>query len=304
MCLLAVVGGASPATARQAATQPAAATGGVPQRATLLKLMRPVSVDLQDKRLEDIVSFIATSSGADLEPMWADDKNTEGLDKEHLVTVRVQNQTYLQLIERVMETARSDIGGANTWQMSDTGAIQFGPKERLNKFKRVQIYDINDLVMEVPDYTDVPRIDLQQALQSSQGGGGGQSPFREAGNNDQAQRTRDRQLRIDEVVQLIQQIVEPDQWVENGGSGGSVKVFRGALIVNAPDYMQRGIDGYPYWPSAATKATMSQGRRYVTLNGDTGVSRLDGFGQAPVSAVVGGQVIRSGGPPAIPPGGR
>jgi hypothetical protein len=300
-----------PAAAQQGAVTDMGAvrrTTGDPRRDTLLKLTRPITVDFQDKRLEDIVAFIQTSSGAEIEALWVDDQHTDGLDKEKLVSVRVDNATFLQLIEKVLERARSDVGGENSWQMSETGAFQMGPKVRLNQYKRVEIYDINDLLMELPNYTDVPRIDLQQALQSSGGGGGGggsaQSPFREEGN-DRQQQLRERKERADELTQLLQQLVEPDQWVDNGGSGGSMRYYNGTLIVNAPDYMHRGLNGYQYWPSRATTRTMVEGRRYVSLTGDAGLSRVNGFAQQPVSAVVGGQIINSGNRrPATPGGGR
>ncbi|MEO1584922.1 MAG: hypothetical protein AAFR96_10185, partial [Planctomycetota bacterium] len=41
------------------------------------------------------------------------------------------------------------------------------------------------------------------------------------------------------------------------------------------------------------EGTVSSDRRYVTLNVQTGVSRIDGFAQQPVTAVVGGDVVDS-----------
>lgn len=268
---------------------------GIPQRDTLTKLMRPVSLDVTDKRLEDVVAFVKDFTGADLDPMWLDDRNQEGLDKEKLITVKVTNVTALSLLEKVLDQARSDTG-ENTWQMSETGAFQMGPKERLNKFRRLEIYDINDLVREIPDYTDVPQIDLQQALQASQqgGGGGGQGPF-SSDNNNQNQRFRDREAKSQEIMDLIRNLVEPDQWTENGGSGGTIRLYQNSLLVNAPDYMHRGIDGYKYWPAASTTTQMVNGRRYVSLTGDTGLSKVKGFGQQPVVGVAGGKIFSSGG---------
>jgi len=299
---LAAFAGAPVSVFGQEATKPAESatpmyrTTGDARRDTLVRLTRNVSVDFQDKRLEDVLTFIQTSSGADIEPLWIDDQHTDGLDKEKVVSVKVDGATYLALIEKVLDKARGD-AGENTWQMSETGSLQIGPKNRLNLIKRVQLYDINDLLMELPIYSDVPRIDLQQALQSSQGGGGGgQSPFREQGN-DRGSKMREKKERADEVLQLITQLVEPDQWVDNGGSGGTIRYYNGTLIVNAPDYMHRGIDGYPYWPAGSTSASTINGRRYVSLTSDAGLSRIAGFGQSEVSAVVGGKIIRSGGPP-------
>ncbi len=307
LALVLVAGSAVPTAYGQSATGAAGASAtaprtGVPQRDTLNKLMRRMSADFNEKRLEDVISFIKDFSNADIETLWTDDKHGEGLDKDTVITVKAENVTVLQLIERVLEKAHPETGGEATWQMSETGAFQIGPRDRLNKYRRVQIYDINDLLMEVPDYREVPRIDLQQALQASQGGGGGggQSPFRnEQDRENQNERRKARQDQAEELATLIRDLVETDQWTENGGSGGSIKYYNGTLIVNAPDYIHRGINGYRWWPSAQTVAMKDvKGHRYVTLGVDTGISTIDGFGQQPVTAVVGGQPVSSG-----PPGG-
>jgi len=269
---------------------------GDPRRDTMVRLTRPITVDFQEKRLEDVMTFIKDFSGADIEPLWTDDQNSSGLDRDKVISVRVDNGTVLSLLEKVAEKARGD-NGEITWQMTDSGTLQFATKERLNKYKRVEIYDINDLLQEVPDYRDVPQIDLQQALQAAQGGGGGggggRSPFRDEQNRNQQQRDQDRQKAAEDLQKLITDLVETDQWVDNGGSGGTIRYYKGTLIVNAPDYMHRGVDGYHWWPSASTKSSVVQGRRYVTLTTDQGLARVIGFGQQPVSAVVGGRVIQS-----------
>jgi hypothetical protein len=289
------------AGAAMAQGQPAAPAGepvastGVPQRDTLMKLMRPITVTFTDQRLEDIITFIRDYSGAEIEPLWVDDRNTDGLERDRTVTVTINNGTVLRLIEAVLQKA-SDGFSDNTWQMSETGEIQIGPKSRLNKFKRVQLYDINDLLMEVPEYAEVPRIDLQSVLQSSQGGGGGQSPFSGDQQNDQNDKQRDRKKKSDEIVEIITQTVEPDQWVDGGGTGGSIRYWQGTLIVNAPDYMHRQLNGYPYWPSRLTRSGFTQNRRYVSLTTDNGISTIEGFENAEATAVVGGHIIRSGGP--------
>lgn len=294
--------GAGVATAAAQGVAARQVSTGNPSRDTLTKLMRRVTIDFTEKRLEDVISFIKESSTADIEPFWADDQHSDGLDKEKVISVKVENVTVMTLLEKVLEKAHPESGGEATWQMSEQGSCQIGPRARLNKYRRVQIYDINDLLMDVPDYRDVPRIDLQQALQASQGGGGGsQSPFRnEQDREDAQQKAKDRQAKSDAVATLIRDLVEPEQWSENGGEGGSIRFFQGTLIVNAADYIHRGINGYRYWPSAQTVAMRdtTTNRRYVSLTGDTSNSRVAGFAQQPVSAVVGGRIVSSN-----PPGG-
>src|SRR6266404_1940011 len=149
VCLCTLVAAAGLACSAAAQTEASVkVTTGNSCRDTLIRLTRPTSVDFQDKRLEDVVVFIQTSSAAEIEPLWSDDRNSEGLDKEKLVSIKVDNASFLTLLEKVLEKAKGDTGGDNTWQMSDTGAMQIGPKERLNKFRRVEIYDINDLLLD------------------------------------------------------------------------------------------------------------------------------------------------------------
>jgi hypothetical protein len=276
----------------------AVASSGIPQRDTLIRLTRRLSVDFNQHRLEDVVRFISEYTGAQIEALWVDDQFAEGLDKEQAITLSVKNISALALIERVMEKAQID--EENSWQMASSGEIQIGPKTRLNVYKRVEIYDINDLLLELPDFPDVPEIDLQQALQQSGGGGGGggggQSPFED--NEDENQNDRKPlEDRAQEVVDIIQEFVETEQWFDNGGEGGTIKHWRGTLIIKAPDYMHRQLVGYPYWPRGRQVSTAANGRRYVSLNMETGVSKVDGFAQQEVSAVVGGQIFRSNDPP-------
>lgn len=274
------------------------ASSGDPRRDTLMKLTRPITVNVTDNRLEDVLNFVKDFSGAPLEPAWLEDANPEGLDKDKLVTINVTNVSVLTMLERVLALAADGDVNENSWQLSPTGECQLGPKARLNKSRRVEIYDINDLLMEIPDYAEVPLIDLQSVLQSTQGGGGGRSPFQ----NDQAQqdaRTGLRAEKANEIVDIITEIVEPDQWITTGGTGGSIRVFQGTLIVNAPDYMHRQLNGYQFWPRRLTGFGSAGGRRYVSLGTDNGISTIDGIANQEVSAVVGGQIIRSG-----PGGGR
>lgn len=297
LAVLSLILGAGAATVVAQGVAAAQVSTGNPSRDTVTKLMRRVSIDFNEKRLEDVISFIKESSAADIEPFWTDDQHSDGLDKEKIISVKSDNVTVLTLLEKVLEKAHPDSGGEATWQMSEQGSCQIGPRSRLNKYRRVQIYDINDLLMEVPDYRDVPRIDLQQALQASQGGGGGsQSPFKNENERDDAQqKAKQRQEKSDSVATLIRELVEPDQWSENGGEGGSIKFFQGTLIVNAADYIHRGINGYRYWPAVQTVAMRDQktNRRYVHLIDDTSKSAVAGLTQQPVSAVVGGRMITS-----------
>jgi hypothetical protein len=274
-------------------------TTGIPQRDTMIKMMKPITAEFKETRLEEVAKFIQSVSDADIDFLWLDDSNSDGLDKDALITAKATNQSILRVLEIVLEKASAQgfsAGGGNTWQMSDTGAMQVGPRGRLNKYKRVEIYPIGDLLSETPDYPNAPEFDLQQALQARTrgGGGGGQAPFQDADEDERERRSV--QEKADEMIELLTSLVEPEQWKESGGDGGSMRYFQGTLIVNAPDYMHRGLNGYPWWPATGTKRVTQNGRRWVSLGMDSATSQLLGIENFPVTAVVPGQgLVRPGG---------
>jgi len=293
---------ALPAVAQQSPGSPSAAPviepypeGVRPERVTLSRMMKPVTANFQDQPLEDVLRFLQQQTGAELEIFWMDERTGTGLDRDARITIKVERTPAITVLERVLAMVQDDFGGGNNWQMTEWGAMQVGPTSRLNRFNRVEIYDINDLLLVLPEYDQVPTIDLQQALQSSQGGGGG-GPFEDSGDDQPEEEPIEE--RAEEIVSLIEDLVEPDHWIEN--QRASIRYFKGTIIVRAPDYVHRGIVGYSYWPTQRITAVVD-GRRYVTMGVDTGISTVDGFGTQPVSAVVGGRVVSSS--PGNPGGG-
>lgn len=288
--LLLLSGSAIAQTTVPAGSAPAARSTGDARRDTMLRMMRPVTIEFRETRLEDVMRFVTEVTQADIDVMWIDDRDSVGLDKETPVTVNFQKGTVLDLIEKVLEKASDpSIGGGNAWQMSQFGTLQIGPKERLNKWRRLEIYSIADLLLEVPDFNRAPEFDLQAVLQSTgqQGGGSGQSPFRDNQQGTGSSFTKDAEGKTNDLISIITTLVEQDQWVDNGGTAATIRPFQGNLLVNAPDYVHRQVNGYPWWPSTATRTSTQGGRRYVTLGVDSALSKLRGFEQVPVTAVAG-----------------
>jgi len=289
--LAVLVGGVTPVLGQ---AQPVVGTRqtGHPQRDTLQKMMRPISIDFQEQRLEDVMRFIAEVSGADVKPLYVDDRNAEGLDPDELITLSVKDVTMLDLLDQILLELSDEFEQA-TWQMTSRGTMQVSMKARLNKYKRVEIYDINDLLLILPTYDEVPEIDLQSVLQSSQGGGG-QSPFDD--DDDDDFEVIPLEERATEVIDIIITLAEPNSWIDNGAANGaSIRYWQGALIVNGPDYVHRAVNGYPWWPSraAGSAAGGAGGGRYVSMSVDTGLSRITDFAEQEVTAVVGGELVSS-----------
>lgn len=286
------------------------ASTGVPQRDNLIRLLQPITVSFQEVRIQDVVDSIRDLTGADIRGLYIDDRFSDGLDPEQLVSLSVEDATALTLIEQLLEQAEDpfDMRG-NTWQFTQGGTLEIGPKERLNRLRRVEIYDINDLLMDIPEYDQAPEFDLQSVLQSGGGGrgggGGGQSPFRDT-QQDAGLDTLSRGEKAEELQMILTELIHPEEWIDNGGDAASIRYYQGYFIINAPDYIHREINGYPWWPSRSTRVGMSdQGRRYVTLTPDARFGGVDNIRRAPVRATTGGRGPGGGGGqgPGQPGGG-
>jgi hypothetical protein len=274
--------GAAPVAAAANGTQRATALSG---RENLARLMKPVTVNLAETRLEDALKFIQEQTGAEFEVLYRTETESDGLDPEFLVNVEVRGLSALQLLEKILDQARDGFA-QNSWQLAEWGAVQVGPKSRLNRFKRVQIYDINDLLFVLPQYDNAPQVDLDRVLQSSGGGrgggGAGGSPFK-SNNTNQNKNNKSKEERAREVIDIIISTIEPEQWADNGGEGGAItykEVFSGQLIVNAADYLHRELNGYPWLPQTRPAGTAT--RRYVTMDAAPSASQVQGVRTAPI----------------------
>ena len=194
-----------------------------------------ITIHAHDVRLDDLVAFFENSAGLDLEPLWQT-STRDGLDPAEPVSLHIEALEPLDALDRMLEGVGTEDLDAPTWQRRGN-AIQIGPRSRLNEYKHIVIYDLRDIAHVVPTFDDVPDIDLQSALQSGRGGGGG-GILRE----DNAQREpTDPDAAIDELLEIIRTMVEPDQWQDAGGDGATMRRFQDVVIIRAPGYMHRQI---------------------------------------------------------------
>ncbi|MGP1345354.1 MAG: hypothetical protein ACTS3F_01625 [Phycisphaerales bacterium] len=216
-----------------------------PRALNMERLLRPISFEVEDARLENVINFIRDVTDADIEPLWVDDRMVEGLSKDELVTIKIENLPALSAIERLLRQVTDEFD-AGTWQFAETGQLQIAPRSRLNRITELKIYDINDLTFQLRSVDNIPSIDLSSIGQGEGGGGGGGGgPFEEDEEDDEDRPSQAELAR--QLVDIIQTFVETEQWEDNGGTAGTIRYFRGALLIRAPDYMHRQIDGYRWW---------------------------------------------------------
>jgi len=205
------------------------ASGAVGSHETTIRL------ELTGAPAAHALAAIATAAGREIRVYWSDD--TDGLSREALVTLPDRPMGLATMLERVLSQMDSGAGGGATWQVASDGAIELGPRSRLNEHPVVRTYDVHDLLRDIPDYDDAVTIDLNAALQAKPSG----SVLREPGEGRRAQR-RERELRESDLIDLITSTTEPEQWQQSGGPA-TLRFFRDQLVVRAAPYIQRQLIG-------------------------------------------------------------
>lgn len=218
----------------------------------LRAMSQRINLDVEDQPLEDIMNYFIDVTGVALDPIYLDSLGTSGMDPNGLISLRVTNVPALTALERVLKQAErvDNLGDEYTWQLTEIGTLQCGPKLELNNEQRVELYDVSDLILEIQDFDEIPDFNLSG---SGGGGGGGGSPFG-GGSNTDVELTPQGQ-RVQNLVDLIQGTIEPAQWAVAGGSGAQLSIYGTSLIVNAPDYIHRQLAGYDFWPARLQRPT-------------------------------------------------
>lgn len=240
------------------------------------RLGKTVNVSWNNASLADIFAQVEENSGLTIIPMWLEDDNRAstaskpavaapragttdtpntkyaqlapiesriGLRRETRITLRAERVTLQHALELAL--VKADAEGTNatlgsTWQLGSANTLQVGPRERLDRFVRVDSYDVADLMQIIRDFRyDGPKF-IQEAATSA-------FPS-DVGLEDR--RTHDK--RAEGLRQLIMETCEPASWIELGGTSATIRYDTGSktMVVRAPDYVHRAIDGYRWDPAA------------------------------------------------------
>jgi general secretion pathway protein D len=209
-------------------------------RAVLAQLERPLpELNFDGAGFTDVIDFLRDVSGANIFVNWRA-LEAAGIDRNAPVSARLRNIKFSKALTIILDSVSG--GTVPLGYTIDDGVITISTGEDLDRNTITRVFDIRDLIIDIPDFTDAPDFSLQSASDQSQsGGGGGGGLFGQSGGDrsseDEAGRTR--QEMIDEIIRLITETVAPDSWRDAGGSVGAVRELQGQLIVTQTPENQR-----------------------------------------------------------------
>ncbi|MCC6230176.1 MAG: hypothetical protein IT432_13240 [Phycisphaerales bacterium] len=202
------------------------------QRINSLIASKRTPVKFNESPFENVVGFLQTVTLLNIDVDWAS-LDAMSVQRDKPITLNLTNVPIRTVLDKVCEkiSPGTDISQRIGWAVND-GVLTIAAEEALRKNTQLVIYDIRDLLIEVPQYANVPQFDLSSVLSNSgQGGGGGQSPFQNNTQNQQNDFGRNRDSRIDQIIQLIQENVDTEGWKDMGGTTGSIQRLDGSLII-------------------------------------------------------------------------
>jgi hypothetical protein len=223
-------------------------------------------VRMEEAPIEDAVTWLAGATGAPLR-ILDDNKGQPGIDPSVEITLDVRGMPALTVLEIMMEQYEDETGEACDWQLR-TGRIEVSTKKRLARksAQHLKRYPIQDLITDVPNFDNGPRLDLGTALSqgSPQGGGNGSQSLFQGGSED-PDLPSDVE-KAEQIIELIVELVEAEGWARNGGDWASIRYHEGNLLIKAPDFVHRRVGGYPFRPArtagpASIKKSDGQGPR-------------------------------------------
>jgi Flp pilus assembly secretin CpaC/tetratricopeptide (TPR) repeat protein len=207
----------------------------------------------------DVIEFLRDSTQANIFVNWRA-LEAAAIDRNTPISTRLRNVKF----SKVLRTILDDVGGGTVklGYTIDEGVITISTLEDLAQNVDTRVYDIRDLIINVPEFTNSPDFNLGGGNGNTGGlggggfGGGGGGGFGggtsggsglfggntgSGNNNDDEDEGPTRSELVEQIIQLIQDTVASDTWKDNGGTIGAIRELSGQLIVTQTPENQNAI---------------------------------------------------------------
>ncbi len=198
-------------------------------------LMLRVGVDVEEVPARRAIDLLARRAGINVVARWTSER-VEGMDPLAPVTVRLEDEPVLTVLEAILAQMEAAGDERLTWQLG-RGWLEIGPVSWLGRpsARTTRLHDVASLVIDAPYFASPPL--------------GAAPSFATTSYSFEGYTDRRKPEEVaDELMEVIRASIEPDAWRANGGDVASIRFLRTSLVVGAPDYVHRQIDGYPFRP--------------------------------------------------------
>ena len=191
-----------------------------------LRTQRIPQVDISNT-FQEALEFVQVVGQIDVDVDW-DALEEINVRRDDPVTLSLRNKPLQAVLERVLARVGDPAFGEKAWYTVQDGILLVSSDRALRRNTYLEIYDVRDLVVEIPEYRNAPQFDLNQILQGGRGGGG-QSPFQDPGDQDVERMPLEE--RIDRMKDIIRELVDPGEWRDQAGETGAIYDWQSQLLI-------------------------------------------------------------------------
>ena len=228
-------------------------------RAVQQQLQQPLDLPFKDNDLTTAIDLIRQKTQLNIVVNWAA-LEAAGIEQDMPIRVPLTNVPAIQALKLVLAQASANLIDEQLDFTISEGIVNISTEADLTRETLVTVYDIRDLLADIPNFDDSPQFDLSEALSNTSSGGGGRGGGNTGGgggggssgsgsggggssifgdtdtdSDDRQEEAEERRLeQIEDISQLIRDTVgNAEDWVENGGSVSSLRELNGQLIVKS-----------------------------------------------------------------------
>ncbi|MBL0870591.1 MAG: hypothetical protein IBJ18_08455 [Phycisphaerales bacterium] len=200
---------------------------------------KKIPVQFKGVSLDKALAYIAQNTQVDVTANWESLKSI-GVEPTARVNLSLINDVSAKTaLQRVLDQLKTDGSSRVDWAVND-GIVNVASAETIKRQTSTLTYNITDLLLEVPDYKDVPELDLARVLARKADLDTRSGPFAKATQRDERNERLDR---IRRITDLIQRTVDPESWREIGGDTGSISELNGTLVITQTPRNHAAITG-------------------------------------------------------------
>ena len=218
-----------------------------------VQMQNPVSVNFKRNSLGQVINYMKTVTGAEIYADWKA-LDTIGIRTDDEISLELGRVPAEVALRRVLEQIGDKLDRPQ-FGIED-GMVVITTEDALRQRKVTLVYDIRDLLLEVPYFDNAPDFNLGSAISGGPAradGAFGSGANAADGDRDEVfgggskktdPRRRSRDQLVNEIVTIIQDVVDPERgWFETSGEGGKIQELNGNLIITNTPRNHRAIEG-------------------------------------------------------------
>lgn len=201
---------------------------------------RQSEVNFDDQPLEKVIDFIRDVNKLNIAVDW-DDLEANGIMRDKPISLNLRDVSLRTIVGQVLSQAGGDI---SLGYSAGSGLVRIASKEKLDRNKYIQVYDVRDLLVEIPKFKNAPQMELgsrpdtQRPTGSSFFGtgpdlydNGGKSESENSLAGELNRSVAGEKAHVAQLMDIIRTTVAPNSWREVGGGDGALRELNGNLIV-------------------------------------------------------------------------